>query len=176
MADVKQPEMVLPFVGLLIAPELDADEVVERVSADVIGVGEVNGPFDFGYTDYYEPEMGGGLRRYWALGVKLLEPDNLVELKSKANELERELAVEGKRRVNVDPGYVSEYAVVAATCKALPASLYLGKGVYGYLLFLYRSGTFEPLEWTYPDYRDHVAFFDAGRRRMFDLRKVGLKR
>jgi hypothetical protein len=176
MAEVKQPETVLPFVGLLIAAAVDADEVAERVSAEVIGVGEIGGPFDFDYTDYYEREMGSDLRRYWALGVELLEPDNLVELKLKANELERELAVGDRRRVNVDPGYVSEYAVVAATCKKLPASLYLGKGVYGYLLFLYRSGTFEPLEWAYPDYRDHVAFFNAGRRRMFDLRKTDLKR
>jgi hypothetical protein len=172
MAEAKQPKRVLPFIGLLIPSEVDAAKVIERVSAEVVGVGEVDGPHPFNYTDYYEPEMGSNLQRYWALGMELREPDNLVELKLKTNELEREFSLDRYRRVNVDPGYINEYAVVAATCKALPASLYLGKGVYGYILLLYKSGTFEPLAWTYPDYRGHVGFFNAGRRRMFELRKT----
>ncbi len=82
-----------------------------------------DGPFRFDYTGYYEPEMGRGLTRYWAPAAALCEPDELAEYKLRANELERGLAVGGRRRVNIDPGYISEYAVVAATCKALPAAV-----------------------------------------------------
>jgi len=171
MAEAREPVKVLPFVGLLIAGGIDVDNVIARVSGKVTAVETADGPFPFDYTGYYEPEMGERLERYWALGKGLAEADELVPLKLAANELEREFAADGGRRVNVDPGYVSEFAVVAATCKALPAAVYLARGVYGYLLLLYRSGTFEPLEWTYPDYRDHVGFFNAGRRRLFELVK-----
>ena len=171
MADAGQPGKVLPFVGLLIADGVGADEVIARVSTDVFDLENVNGPHPFDYTDYYEPEMGEGLKRYWALGKTLVKADKLVMLKLTANELEREFAVDGRRRVNVDPGYVKEFAVVAATCKALPTAVYLGEGVYGFLLFIYRSGSFVPLDWTYPEYADHVAFFNAGRRRLYELRK-----
>jgi hypothetical protein len=171
MAEAWQPKKILPFVGMLIADGVSADEVVARVSTDVFELEDVDGPHPFDYTDYYEPEMGEGLKRYWAVGKALLEVGELAPLKLAANELEREFAVDGRRRVNVDPGYISEYAVVAATCKALPAAVYLAQGVYGYLLLLYKSGVFEPLQWTYPDYRDHAGFFNAGRRRMFELRK-----
>jgi len=171
MAEARQPEKTLPFVGLLIADGVSADEVIARVSAGVTAVEALDGPHPFDYTDYYEPEMGQGLKRYWAVGKALIETDELVPLKLAANELEREFAVDGRRRVNVDPGYISEYAVVAATCKALPTAVYIAQGVYGYLLLLYKSGAFEPLDWTYPDYRDHAGFFNAGRRRLFELRK-----
>jgi hypothetical protein len=171
MAEARQPEKILPFVGLLIAGGISADEVIARVSTNVFDLEDVDGPHPFDYTDYYEPEMGEGLERYWAIGKALVEADTLVPLKLAANELEREFAVDGHRRVNLDPGYISEYAVVAATCKALPASVYLAQGVYGYLLLLYKSGAFEPLEWTYPDYRDNAGFFNAGRRRLFELKK-----
>ncbi|UCE28146.1 MAG: DUF4416 family protein, partial [Candidatus Coatesbacteria bacterium] len=173
MAEPGPPRNVLPFVGFLTSPEADVSAVVERVSSALFALDEPAGPFPFGYTGYYEPEMGAGLKRYWALGTAFVEPDELVELKLKANELEGEFAAGGRRRINIDPGYISENAVVAATYKALPAAVYLARGVYGYLLFLYRSGTFEPVEWTYPDYRDYVGFFNAGRKALLSLVRTG---
>jgi hypothetical protein len=175
MAEANQPGKVLPFVGLLIAPRVGAEGLFRRVSTDVVEIESVTGPFPFHYTDYYEPEMGRGLVRYWALGTQLCEPDELAEFKLKSNGVEAEFTVKGRRRVNVDPGYISDYAVVAATCKALPAAVYVTRGVYGYPLFLYRTGTFVPFDWTYPDYLDYVEFFNAGRRRMFNLKKSAVR-
>jgi hypothetical protein len=173
MAEPGPPKKVLPFVGLLITPEVDASAVVERVSSGLFAVKEPAGPFPFDYTGYYVPEMGENIARYWAVAEALCEPDELAAYKLKANELEREFAVGGRRRVNIDPGHIAEFAVTVATCKTLPAAVYVGGGVYGHLLFIYRSGSFVPLDWTYPEFAEHVAFFNAGRKALLNLAKTG---
>ena len=61
-------------------------------------------------------------------------------------------AVGQRRRVNLDPGYVSLSKMVLATTKDYSHRIYLGQGIYAEVTLHYRHGAFHPWEWTYPDY------------------------
>ncbi|MCX6827557.1 MAG: DUF4416 family protein, partial [candidate division Zixibacteria bacterium] len=60
---------------------------------------------------------------------------------------------EGKRRINIDPGYLTLDRLVLATGKDAAHRIYLRKGVYAEVTLIYHSGSFQPLPWSYPDYR-----------------------
>ncbi|MDZ7294224.1 MAG: DUF4416 family protein [candidate division KSB1 bacterium] len=128
-------------------------------------------PFDF--TTYYEDEMGTSLRKYFVSFAELIQPEDLVDAKLCTNAMEQELATAGKRNVNLDPGYLECAKVVLATTKDYGHRIYLGRGIYGDLHLRYRHGHFEPLEWTYPDYRQPLSleFFAKVREWYLNTRK-----
>jgi hypothetical protein len=68
--------------------------------------------------------------------------------------------------VNVDPGYVDRMKLVLATTKDASHRVYIGSGVHGDVELVYQCGTYAPLEWTYPDYREPATldFFAKVRR------------
>jgi hypothetical protein len=103
-------------------------------------------------TDYYTPEMGPGLVKRYLSFPNHLPPEALVDLKLFAMEQETRGAVQGKRRVNLDPGYIFSGGLVLSTGKFSGHRLYLGRGVWGELTLLYRNKAFRGLPWTYRDY------------------------
>jgi len=111
-------------------------------------------PFPFTFTHYYEREMGRGLEKMLVLFATLRPPGDLVELKRATNVLEAQLArADGGREVNLDPGYVTPAKVVLATTKDFSHRVCLGGGIYGEVTLKASGGAWEPLPWTYPDYR-----------------------
>jgi len=122
--------------------------------------------FAFDLTDYYERELGPGLKRTFVSFRRLLRPQDLAAAKRKTNRLERRCAASGRRRVNIDPGYVSLGKLVLATTKNHAHRIYLGRGVFGEVTLVFKDGSFAPLTHTYPDYRQesHIEVFNAVRR------------
>ncbi len=110
-----------------------------------------------GFTTYYEAEMGPQVNKLFAAFQTLISPESLVELKIKTNKIEQQFLNEGKRTVNIDPGYLTAAKVVLATTKDYSHRLYLGKGIYGDLHLTYSKKSFQTLPWTYPDYRQKLA-------------------
>jgi hypothetical protein len=108
---------------------------------------------DFSFTDYYEREMGGGLRRCFFAFTRLISPDLLASLKLRTNSLEQELSEEGRRTVNLDPGLLSLSRFSLATTKDSAHRIPLWAGIYAELTLRFERGAFRPLPWTYPDYR-----------------------
>jgi len=107
-------------------------------------------PFD--YTKYYEREMGASLLRRFIAFETLVKPETLPDIKMTTNTIEEGFSKEGKRNVNIDPGYLSPAHLILATGKAFTHRPYLRNGIYADLTLMYRHNTFEPLQWTYPDY------------------------
>ncbi len=114
----------------------------------------VTQPEPFSYTSYYEKEMGGGLLRVYGSFESLVDPETLPEIKWITNEMEERTAVNGCRRVNIDPGLLSEERLVLATGKNYTHRIYLRKGIYADLTLIFRNGAYRALPWTYPDYAD----------------------
>lgn len=112
----------------------------------------------FEQTSYYEDEMGKGLRRKVASFDALIDPSMLSELKMFTNGLEAEFSRDGKRRVNIDPGYMALEKFVLASCKNFSHRIYIGGGVYADLTLIYTGGGFATLPWTYPDYTEKTLF------------------
>jgi len=106
----------------------------------------------FNHTSYYAREFGPGLVRQIVAFADLIAPQRLAEIKHTTNELEMTWAIAQRRRVNVDPGYVSLGKLVLATTKDYAHRIYLGQGIYAEVTLYYKHGAFHPWEWTYPDY------------------------
>ena len=129
-------------------------------------------PIPFDFTDYYQEEMGGGLVRKLIAFDPLIDPGRLAEIKVRTNDLERKLAATpgGRRRVNLDPGYVDASKLVLATTKALAHRVYVGRGIYAEVTLTFRKKGCAYFDWTYPDYRSgrYTAFLLEIRRRYME--------
>jgi hypothetical protein len=115
-------------------------------------------PFD--QTDYYAAEMGTPLHRRMTAFSTLIPQETLPAVKHAANEVESAFRRDGRRRINIDPGYLVHERFVLATGKNFSHRIYLGDGIYADLTLIYTRGAYQPLPWTYPDYAD-------GRMRRF---------
>lgn len=133
-------------------------------------------PFD--YTNYYAAEMGEKLKRKFISFQKLIKPEELADIKLMTNSIELELAnhVGQKRKVNLDPGYVSASKVVLASTKDHSHRIYLSKGIFAEITLRYVNKSFQPWEWTYRDYatEPYINVFNQIRRiYMFQLKEMG---
>ena len=108
----------------------------------------------FDYTDYYNAEMGENLVRRFLAMEKLIKPEALPDIKLATNEIEDKLALDSRRQVNIDPGYISKAHLILATGKAYTHRPYLRGGIYADLTLVYQGKKFCSLPWTYPDYAD----------------------
>ena len=109
-------------------------------------------PFD--YTSYYCAEMGETLIRRFLTMEKLIRPEELPDIKLATNEIENKSALDSRRQVNIDPGYISKAHLILATGKAYTHRPYLRDGIYADLTLVYQGKKFCSLPWTYPDYAD----------------------
>ena len=134
-------------------------------------------PFD--YTDYYIKEMGADLTRKFVSFEKLIKPEEIVEIKYSTNDLEKEFLYPNteRRRINIDPGYVSAAKLVLASTKDHIHRIYLGDGIYAETTLRMENRTFQSWQWTYPDYRSekYIEIFNEIRRiYMEQLRASGV--
>jgi hypothetical protein len=167
MGEVREPQPVKVFVGILLALPSTLPELHGSLEEQFGPVDSESQLLEFAYTDYYEPEMGSGLKRKFLGFGRLASPEALVDLKLFTNRVEQTFAINGRRTVNLDPGYLTAARVVLASTKDFAHRLYLGKGIYGEVTLLYQKKDFRALPWTYPDYRS-----EAYRQFFKELRRV----
>lgn len=119
---------------------------------------------NFNFTDYYTVEMGKNLKRKWVGFEKLIEQENLKDIKKETMKIENEFKREdGTRRVNIDPGYLTLSKLILASTKNYSHRIYLGDGVFAEVTLIYKNREFHPLDWTYPDYKENRKFFESMR-------------
>jgi hypothetical protein len=154
MGTVRLPAPVQCFCALLIAPSIPWSDV-ETVLAQTFGALVLRSPpLPFTQTTYYEREMGNGLTRVYLAFDPLISMAELATVKHTTNRLEAIWAAPGgQRRVNLDPGYLDLAKVVLATTKDYAHRLYIGAGMFAEVTLHYRQKSFQPWDWTYPDYR-----------------------
>ncbi|MGB4571347.1 MAG: DUF4416 family protein [Rectinemataceae bacterium] len=142
----------MAVVGVLSSdPELDGPAIagLEALFGPVVFRTE---PEDFTWTDYYVPEMGTGIRRFYLAFGTLVDPSRLAEFKLATNGIEENLATGGPRRVNLDPGLLAPGRFVLATTKDRAHRIALASGIFCELTLIYEKGAFHSLPWTYPDW------------------------
>ena len=110
-------------------------------------------PFPFDFTEYYVPEMGEGIERFFIAFDKPVRPDALAAIKTETNRLEDEYREEGKRRINLDPGLISLENVILATTKNRSHRIAIGLDLYAEVTLIYHRHAWQSLPWTYADYR-----------------------
>jgi len=108
---------------------------------------------DFIFTDYYNEEMGQPLLRRFISFKKLQKCEKFADIKLFCMKIEEKYAPQGKRIVNIDPGYLNEAKLVLTTTKDFSHRIYLKKGVYAEVTLRFEKGAFYELPTTFPDYR-----------------------
>ncbi|MEE8290294.1 MAG: DUF4416 family protein [Candidatus Tectomicrobia bacterium] len=154
MGVVRAPSQGKLFCALLLAPNLCSHEVETTLERTFGTITLRSTPLPFTQTTYYAREMGGELTRYYIAFDPLISLAELATVKHTTNHLESTWAVDGgQRRVNLDPGYLELAKVVLATTKDHVHRLYIGAGMFAEVTLRYQHKSFQPWEWTYPDYR-----------------------
>lgn len=118
--------------------------------------------------EYYSKEMGEGLKRViWGI-PKLISQDELVKIKLLSYEIERKLANDDRRTINIDPGFLTSDQMLLTTFKYAPFRLYHSEGVYLDLQYLFYNKKFTPTAWCYPDYQsdEKILFFESLRKKL----------
>lgn len=153
MLHKEYPAKVKIFFGFIFQDE----SLFEEAAAEIVaGYGPIDTQsllMDFTFTDYYGDEMGSGLKRKFVSLEELFSPEDIVAIKDFAIDLERRYAVEGKRRINIDPGYLTLAKVVLSTTKDFAHRIYLRDGIFAEVTLLYKDKKFVSLPWTFPDYK-----------------------
>ncbi|MDD0852386.1 DUF4416 family protein [Halobacteriovorax sp. GB3] len=105
--------------------------------------------------EYYSKEMGDveKLERFFLVSRVPMERESLVSLKVWADQLEKSYFQDDKRVFNLDIGLLTLENFSLATGKSYAHRIYLGQGVYSDLNHTFSNKSFEPLPWTYPDYK-----------------------
>lgn len=165
------------FIGIL-ASDISLFRIAEKKLSSVFGTIDLKTADEgipFTFTDYYTTEMGTNLKRFFLSFEKLIKPDEISGIKIRANELEETVTQKVKspvsRPINLDPGYLTTGKVILATTKDYAHRIYVKDGIYAEVTLQYRSGQestkgFQPMPWTYPDYRtkEYLDFFARMRK------------
>ncbi len=154
MSDPQEAKPAKLVIGLLLNSKTLLPDVAGHLEKKFGNVDMVSGWMEFDYTDYYANEMGKTLYRRMLSFKGFIAQQDLSGIKLRTNRLEESYAVAGKRRVNIDPGYLLYARFVLATGKDFSHRIHIGSGIYGDLTLIYQKGTFQSLPWTYPDFSD----------------------
>jgi hypothetical protein len=154
MGKISPPERVKLFVGML-SNEADLFDELKASLEKIYGPVDMEGPvWPWKHTRYYEKEMGANLKRKFIFLEKLIDPGEIPDIKLKTDELEKEFLNEGGgRRINLDPGYLDSAKLVLVSTKDFSHRIYLNRGIYGEVTLVYSNNDFQPLSYTFPDYR-----------------------
>lgn len=171
MGTIKDPIPVKLFIGML-TPDLDLFDGCIDILTREYGLIDLQSeilPWD--RTDYYLDEMGPNIYRKFIFFGNLTDAASLAGVKLLTNALEQRFSTgTGKtahRRINLDPGYITEAKVVLATTKDFAHRIYIGSGIYAEVTLTYSAAvrSFTAIPHTYPDYGTDASksLFNAGR-------------
>lgn len=170
MGEIHDPTPVL----LIVAVSSRYDEALgwaREIGVPFCGpVALVSDAFEFTETDYYTATMGTGLKKQFLAFERLIDPVDLADVKRQTNQWETEYAALGQhpepRPLNLDPGYITPAKLVLASTKDHAHRIYLQHGIYAEVTLAFRHRQWQPLDWTYPDYRrdDYQQFFSQCRQ------------
>ncbi|MCC7473990.1 MAG: DUF4416 family protein [Pirellulales bacterium] len=177
MGEVRQPELVLLIVAVISRHGEALAWTRERAEREFGPAVLVSAAFEFMETDYYTATMGPALWKQFLAFERLADPAVLASVKRATNAWEAEYAALGRheepRPLNLDPGYITPAKLVLASTKDHAHRLYLRDGIYAETTLMYRRRSWQPLEWTYPDYRreDFHEFFRSCREWLLNCGK-----
>ncbi|MCL2218668.1 MAG: DUF4416 family protein [Chitinispirillia bacterium] len=166
MGQINVPIDVKLFAAVMFRRDFDPAAAFDALTASYGAIEYLYGPLEFSWTDYYEEEMGSSLLKYYIIFEGYADRARLPSIKIHTNVLEQGFAGEdGRRPVNIDPGYLALDKFVLASTKDFYHRLYLGDGIFGEVTLHYRKGGFRHFSWTYTDYQDpgFLKFLETAR-------------
>jgi len=156
----------LPKPAKLIISMISSDtnlfDLYKDILKKIFGQVDLESNFQtFNFTSYYEPEFGKDLKQKLFSFSKLIKQNKLPEIKKTTNNLENNFVTENtkndiylrRRKINLDPGYISLDKFILASTKNGPSRIYLNNGIYAEITLRFLNKSFTSCEYTYPNYK-----------------------
>jgi len=140
-------------VPILYGPESPLEEALCEISRRFGTMDYRSVPYPFDFTAYYQPEMGIGLHRIIVSFADLIPPEDIRLIKRATDAMEDRWRLDGRRSVNLDPGYMDYFKLVLASNKAGGNKVAVGDGVWLDINLLYEKRQWKTLPWTFPDFK-----------------------
>lgn len=171
MGHIRTPLPAKLFIGML-SPEPDLFTQCAGI------ISSQYGPIDleteimtWSISDYYQEEMGNTIFRKFYFLTELIDQGTLSKVKNFTNQIEEQFSHPASsrkgRRINLDPGYVTEAKVVLASTKDFAHRIYIGENIYAEVTLRYsnKARSFAALEHTYFDFRmdAYISVFNQAR-------------
>ncbi len=152
--DKLKPEIYVKLIIGAIYSDVQFLESAKRQMANLnLFIKNQSKEFPFDLTEYYKSEMGPNLKRCFLSAEGIQKIETCFKWKIKLVKIENNLRESGKRRINLDPGYIDLQSVVLFSSKKGPQKIYIRRGVWGDLILLKVKNRFQNLPWTFPDIR-----------------------
>ena len=103
----RQYQKNLLFMGILSTRGFP-DSIREKLVDSFGPISYISPSMPFTFTDYYNPEMGEGIERFFISFSRLISPDALADAKTITNAIELDEAVDGKTAW-VKSDFIPEY-------------------------------------------------------------------
>jgi hypothetical protein len=154
MGNITEPGPVKLLVGMLSQDISLFDKLKDTLQQEYGPVDLESDVWRWEHTQYYEKEMGEGLKRKFIFFENLIHPGTIADIKLKTDEMEKlHLNKNSGRMINLDPGYIDAAKLVLATTKDFSHRIYLDKGIYGEVTLFYSGDDYKVLPYTFTDYR-----------------------
>lgn len=174
---LNEPNPVKLIIGILAANRRCLHFAIDIVTSKFGRADLISEIWPFEKTDYYKDETGPRIMRQFVSIERLIDPGKLAKIKLKTNKLEQHLVktlgIPLPRPVNLDPGFIEPSKLVLATTKNYSHRIYIGKKMYAEVTLIFEKGRWQPLAYTYPDYREqyYFDFFEKVRTRLLEQLK-----
>lgn len=112
--------------------------------------------YNFTFTEYYEKEFGSNLKKIIVIFDKKIIEKDLIEIKNKIAEIEKKYSVEGKRKINIDPGYFNDKEVILASYKGKVFKKDLGEGIFIHKVLEFDNGKVKDFFHTFLDFKSKL--------------------
>lgn len=158
------------IIGVIYHEKEILDKVLEILVREFGEIEAASEEFSFSneFSTYYDNEIGGeGLRRIYSF-KETIDPTRQADIKSLTNRIEAEFSIEGKRKINLDPGFINHGRLLLATTKETGFRIPLKDGIYTELTLYWARGKWQKFPWTYRDYQsERVQKFITEVRRSY---------
>ncbi len=165
MAEIKQTEKAKLIIGIFYKKGTQISTLINKLKERFGDIEIESQEFDFNFTNYYELEMGENLVKKFLIFREIIERSKLSEIKILTNILEQKLSSNNKRTINIDPGYLTKSQLVLASAKESAYKIYLDKGIFAHLTYVFINKSYQPTERCFPDFKSKeiIDFFNQIR-------------
>ena len=113
--------------------------------------------YDFKFTDYYNDEFGSNLKKTIFVLDSKIKKEDLVEIKILCTQIEGEFSQDGKRSVNIDPGYFNGKEAVLASFKNKDFKEDLGDAIFAHKVLEFDGSKARDFFHTFADFKSKDA-------------------
>ncbi|MBF0466167.1 MAG: DUF4416 family protein [Nitrospirae bacterium] len=140
------------FAGLLYAHNTYLEQAEELLTAEFGQISIESDETLWDHSVYYANELGSPIKRRFVFFDNLISTGLIAETKLKTIAIEKALSIDGSRKINIDPGYLTLAKVVLPTTKNRAHRIYLKNGIYAETTLIYLRDNFKPYLFTYTDF------------------------